>query len=120
MRRLEQYVTRNGLTQARAAQVFGVTQPRVSDLLTGKLSVFSLDELVRMYDSTGSQVRLVFVADKKREKTILKRVMPRTVDQVVAGLPKARGERIKKASRKMARVMVAHSESLTRVRARQR
>lgn len=34
-----------GLTQAKAAEIMGVTQPRVSNLLTGRISKFSLDML---------------------------------------------------------------------------
>jgi predicted XRE-type DNA-binding protein len=71
MAQLEQYVSRNGITQAKAAQVFGVSQPRVSDLMNGKLSVFSLDELVRMYEATGSRIRLVFQEDARNEERVL-------------------------------------------------
>jgi predicted XRE-type DNA-binding protein len=71
---LVQYVRRHGLTQAKAAEVFGVSQPRVSDLKNGKLSTFSLDELVRMYEATGSRIRLVFDEDTKQEGTVLQRL----------------------------------------------
>src|SRR5206468_774295 len=36
------------LTQARAAKLFGVTQPRISDLMRGKISLFSVDALITM------------------------------------------------------------------------
>lgn len=38
----------SGMTQAEAAEVMGVTQPRVSNLLTGRISKFSLDMLYLM------------------------------------------------------------------------
>ena len=79
---LEQYIVRNRLTQAKAARVFGVTQPRVSDLLNGKLSLFSLDELVRMYDATGSRVRLVFEQRSTQEGHVLRRVFQTGLDAV--------------------------------------
>ncbi|MDR1848451.1 MAG: XRE family transcriptional regulator [Zoogloeaceae bacterium] len=41
------------LTQAEAAEAFGVTQPRVSDLMRGKIERFSLDALVNMAASCG-------------------------------------------------------------------
>jgi predicted XRE-type DNA-binding protein len=37
-----------GLTQAEAAEIMGVTQPRVSNLLTGRISKFSFDMLYLM------------------------------------------------------------------------
>jgi len=58
MMSLKEYVNREGLTQAQAAKVFGVTQPRVSDLLRGKIDVFGLDTLVNMVANTGQHVEL--------------------------------------------------------------
>jgi predicted XRE-type DNA-binding protein len=47
------------LTQAKAAELFGVTQPRISDLVRGRLDLFSIDALVDMADKTGLRTRLV-------------------------------------------------------------
>jgi predicted XRE-type DNA-binding protein len=47
-----------GWTQVKTAQQLGITQPRVSDLLSGKLSKFSLDALVNMLARLGSDVKL--------------------------------------------------------------
>jgi len=45
-----------GLTQAGAAKIFGVSQPRVSDLVRGKMDPFSIDMLVVMLSKAGLQV----------------------------------------------------------------
>ena len=45
-----------GLTQAEAARKFGVTQPRMNDLLRGKIEKFSLDALVNMLGKVGLRV----------------------------------------------------------------
>jgi predicted XRE-type DNA-binding protein len=45
------------MTQAQAAKLFGVTQPRVSDLLRGKINLFGLDALV-MATVAGLHVEL--------------------------------------------------------------
>ncbi|AMR77289.1 helix-turn-helix domain-containing protein [Cupriavidus nantongensis] len=45
-----------GLTQAEAAKRLGVTQPRVSDLMRGKIDLFSLDMLVNMLAQAGLRV----------------------------------------------------------------
>ena len=47
------------LTQAKAAGLIGVTQPRISDLMRGRLNLFSLDALVDMADRVGLQTRVV-------------------------------------------------------------
>lgn len=47
------------LTQAKAAELIGVTQPRVSDLMRGRLDLFSLDALVDMADRVGLRTRMV-------------------------------------------------------------
>jgi predicted XRE-type DNA-binding protein len=50
---IEQRVKEEGWTQAEAAKRFHVNQPRVSDLLNGKISKFSLDALVNMLAPVG-------------------------------------------------------------------
>lgn len=47
-----------GLTQAAAATLFGVTQPRVSNLVRGKIDLFSIDTLVDMLAHAGVRVEL--------------------------------------------------------------
>ena len=41
-------IHRRKLTQARAATICGVTQPRISELMRGRLDLFSLDALIDM------------------------------------------------------------------------
>jgi predicted XRE-type DNA-binding protein len=53
------------LTQARAARMFGVSQPRVSDLVRGRIELFSIDGLVEMLGRAGVRVSLVIRAGKR-------------------------------------------------------
>jgi predicted XRE-type DNA-binding protein len=55
-----------GLKQAEAAKLLGVTQPRVSDLIRGRLDLFSVDSLINMLAKLGVRVKLVVVPSKKR------------------------------------------------------
>jgi predicted XRE-type DNA-binding protein len=55
---LKDYVTRAGMSQAQAARLFGVTQPRVSDLMRGKINLFALDALVNMATAAGLRIEL--------------------------------------------------------------
>ena len=57
-----------GLKQAEAAELLGVTQPRVSDLVRGRLDLFSVDSLIDVLARLGIQVRLVIVPPKKRPR----------------------------------------------------
>lgn len=47
-----------GLTQAEAAEVLGVTQPDVSDLVRGKLARFSRERLERLLNTLDMEVRI--------------------------------------------------------------
>ena len=53
---VELLMKKRGLSQAQAAKLFGVTQPRVSDLVRGKTELFSIDSLVRMLARAGVRV----------------------------------------------------------------
>ena len=55
---ISEHIAKNGLTQAVAAKLFGVTQPRVSDLVRGKIELFSIDTLVQMLASAGMRVEM--------------------------------------------------------------
>jgi predicted XRE-type DNA-binding protein len=47
------------LTQGRIASLAGVTQPRISDLMRGRLDLFSLDSLVDIADRLGLRTRVI-------------------------------------------------------------
>jgi predicted XRE-type DNA-binding protein len=58
MMALKKHIEAAGLSQAQAAKLFGVTQPRVSDLMRGKINLFGLDALVNMATAAGMHVEL--------------------------------------------------------------
>lgn len=53
MMNLAEVIRQQGITQAEAAALFGVTQPRISDLMRGKINLFSLDTLIDMAATAG-------------------------------------------------------------------
>jgi predicted XRE-type DNA-binding protein len=55
---LTRHIKTEGLTQAQAAKVLGVTQPRISNLFHGKIDLFGLDILVKMATAAGLRVTL--------------------------------------------------------------
>ncbi|MBE0656696.1 MAG: XRE family transcriptional regulator [Bryobacteraceae bacterium] len=58
MHQIEAIVKRKDWTQAEAASHCGVTQPRMNDLLRGRVSRFSLDALVNIATALGCKVHV--------------------------------------------------------------
>lgn len=56
MQQIAAIVAENGWTQVEAAKNCGVTQPRINDLLRGRVSRFSLDALVNIATAIGRRV----------------------------------------------------------------
>ena len=63
---LQKAIAVRDLTQAKAATLLRVTQPRVSDLLRGRLDLFSTDTLIDMLARLGLHVRFVVRASRRR------------------------------------------------------
>lgn len=61
MNDLREYVQSSGMTQTEAAEILGVTQSRVSDLMRGKWEKFSLEMLITLESRAGRQVTLELV-----------------------------------------------------------
>ena len=58
MQKIAAIVKESGWTQLEAADRCGVTQPRINDLLRGRVSRFSLDALVNIATAIGRRVHL--------------------------------------------------------------
>ncbi len=67
MIKIEKLLKARGLTQSEAGRVMRVSQPRVSDLLRGRLDLFSTDALIDMLARLGVSVRLAFASSKSRK-----------------------------------------------------
>ena len=59
MTRLSRLIESRRLTQSQAATLFKVTQPRISDLVRGKIDRFSIDTLIAMLGHAGVRVEIV-------------------------------------------------------------
>lgn len=58
MTALKKHLSRTEMSQAEAAKLLGVTQPRISDLTRGKINLFALDALVNMAVAAGLHIEL--------------------------------------------------------------
>ena len=59
--RIAVIIEKRGLKQARAAEILGMDQPSVSDLVRGRLRGFSSDRLFRFLNALGQDVKIVIV-----------------------------------------------------------
>ena len=65
---IRHYLKREGLTQERAAEKLGISQPRISDISTGKISRFTIDALVGILAKAGIEIEV----RQKNQKNLIK------------------------------------------------
>src|SRR5205823_1841738 len=87
---ISRVIEHHGLTQAEAAQILGVDQPKISALVRGRLEGFSMERLYRFLNVLGSDVDIVVrPAPRSRSKGVV-----RVLSQEPPGkLASARGTR---------------------------
>jgi predicted XRE-type DNA-binding protein len=88
MVKLRRVIERAGLTQAAAAVMLGVTQPRVSDLVRGRIDLFSIDALVSMLSRAG--VRVTVSMRARRSAANSSTAMPASRIKGAIGSPRSR------------------------------
>ena len=59
MLRVQKVIAARRLKQAEAARLLGVRQPRISDLMRGRIDLFSMETLIDMLAALGVSVKLV-------------------------------------------------------------
>lgn len=60
---IKRTIRERGLNQTEAAKVFGTTQPRISEIVNGRIGEFTIDSLVNMLSHAGVQMEVHFIAD---------------------------------------------------------
>ena len=68
MIQLQKLIASRGFKQAETAKILRVTQPRVSDLLRGRIDLFSTDALIDMLARLGIRVKLVLKPSRRGVK----------------------------------------------------
>ncbi len=61
MNAVSDWIEQNHLKQSEAAEILGITRPRVSDVVNNKATKFTIDALVLMLSKTGKSVQLSIV-----------------------------------------------------------
>jgi len=68
MIKIQKLIASRRFTQAEVAKILRVTQPRVSDLLRGRIDLFSTDALIDMLARLGVRVRFVLKPSRRNLK----------------------------------------------------
>ncbi len=68
MMALTGYIQERKITQSRAARIMGVSQPRISNLIRGKIGLFTIDTLVNMVTAAGLKVDIGITAGRPRPR----------------------------------------------------
>ena len=66
MAKVQKVIMAGGLKQAEAAELLGVTQPRVSDLMRGRIDLFNVEMLIDMLAKLGVRTKLILQARRRR------------------------------------------------------
>ena len=89
VRQITSIATHRHLTQAETASILGTTQPKVSDLFTGRLAGFSMERLIRFLNALDRDVRIVVLPKpRSRERATT------SVTASRAALPRLRVSRV--------------------------
>ncbi len=73
-----------GLTQAAAAKLLGIDQPKVSELLRGRLTRFSTERLITLLTRLGRDIEIVVREPRSASATPAGRIQVRAVRSRVA------------------------------------
>lgn len=68
-RKIAEIITKRHLNQADAAKLLGVDQPKISNIMNGRLSGFSLERLIHFLNALGREVQIV-VKQKPRSQAM--------------------------------------------------
>lgn len=77
-RHIGEIISKNEFTQNEAAKILGISPPKISDLLRGRLSGFSTERLLRFVTALGRDVEISIGAKSKRRATGEIRVLKKT------------------------------------------
>jgi predicted XRE-type DNA-binding protein len=72
---ISEIIKKRGLTQKQAAVILGIPQSKVSCLMNGKLSNFSMDHLFELLNALDTDVEIIVKPKTKEEKTATTHVL---------------------------------------------
>jgi len=73
MTALKNHIVHAAMSQAQAAELFEVTQPRVADLVRGKINLFGVDALVNMVTKAGLRIEMQILETRQSAQPLATR-----------------------------------------------
>jgi len=67
--KISEIIHKNHISQAEAARILGTEQPKISAIMNGKLSGFSLERLIHFLNILGSDVQIIVKPKPPRRKS---------------------------------------------------
>lgn len=67
--KISEMIKKRHLSQAEAAKILGTEQPKISAIMNGKLSGFSLERLIHFLNILGSDVQIIVKPKPPRRKS---------------------------------------------------
>ena len=67
--KIGQIIKKRGLTQLEAAKIMGIDQPKISNLMRGRLAGFSTERLFKFLNALGQDVEIV-IKPKRNSKSV--------------------------------------------------
>jgi predicted XRE-type DNA-binding protein len=69
VQRIRDLIAKRKITQAQAAELLSLDQPKISALVRGRVSGFSIDRLFRFLNALGQQVEIYVMPTPKRARS---------------------------------------------------
>jgi predicted XRE-type DNA-binding protein len=89
--KLIDFIDDSGMSQGEIAEHLGVTQPRISDLVRGKIDLFSIDALVNMLVAAGLKVELFVTPSARTSARSTRKTAAATASSVRTGRSRKSG-----------------------------
>ena len=84
MMAISEHIRAKGLNQTEAAKIFAVSQPRISDLMRGKIGMVSIDTLIAMLAAAGIGIDIRVRTTRARTLNVpARRAAPKAQSEVV-------------------------------------
>ncbi|GEM_PF-492965 len=90
------FVQAHGMTQIQAADVLGISQPKVSALLRGQLTGFSMERLLKFLNALGHDVRIVIDAEERPQGKGTLTVIPGGKEASRSAMPRSKESKLRK------------------------
>lgn len=87
-RQIAKIIKKRRLTQTKAAKILGIDQPKVSALLHGYLTGFSLERLFRFLNDLGQDVSIAITPSQTKQERGFTRISDTSSNQRIAALGK--------------------------------